>query len=561
MEKGKRLMAMLMILCLLISCLAGCGAGGDGQDAASADNSVAEDASEGYLASGEGETFVYGMGSSWDTLFPYGGTAEDYGKTTWGIMYSKLVYVDGNDNFVDSGIVYGESSVSEDGMSITFQCNPDLTWSDGEPVTAEDWVYTFETITDPSLVCTRKNYFNIFAGVDESGNLEEGCTISDVITADGDTFTVYLDDATNLDSFLYAYNDYFYLMPKHCLEDTAAAEVPDSDFWEAPVTSGPWVLEEEIEGSQITFCRNAYFPYWDSYSNISNFVLRVVGTDVMVEGIAAGELHNVMSTMSAGDCAEAVEIDGVSGETLEEPTSIVIMAINLQKLTDSRVRRALDYALNREYLCEEVMGGQAIPVNTFERSKYLNPDIVTEYSLDKAKELLDEAAADGTFDYSTPLTIGVVTGFREQIASVLKEDLASIGVTLDIVTGDGTTILGQMQESGAYDLCLVGGGLGADATWPQNDYFNPAISNYGQLDDSKYYDLCMAINAETDEDTRMEMIYELQEMVYEEAPYVFVFNMVAWRLYSSYLVFENDDTSQAFSNTSVSMPWNIRIEY
>ena len=59
----------------------------------------------------------------------------------------------------------------------------------------------------------------------------------------------------------------------------------------------------------------------------------------------------------------------------------------------------------------------------------------------------------------------------------------------------------------------------------------------------------------------MEMIYELQEMVYEAAPYVFVFNMVAWRLYSSYLVFENDDTSQAFSNTSVSMPWNIRIEY
>ena len=81
--------------CLLISCLAGCGAGGDGQDSASADNSVAEDASEGYLASGEGETFVYGMGSSWDTLFPYGGPGEDYGKTTWGIMYSKLVYVDG----------------------------------------------------------------------------------------------------------------------------------------------------------------------------------------------------------------------------------------------------------------------------------------------------------------------------------------------------------------------------------------------------------------------------------------------------------------------------------
>ncbi len=84
MEKGKRLMAMLMILCLLISCLAGCGAGGDGQDAASADNSVAEDASEGYLASGEGETFVYGMGSSWDTLFPMGGLRRTMGRQPGG---------------------------------------------------------------------------------------------------------------------------------------------------------------------------------------------------------------------------------------------------------------------------------------------------------------------------------------------------------------------------------------------------------------------------------------------------------------------------------------------
>lgn len=540
MKRGKRIVALLTAAGMAVSLLAGCGSGDDN--------------------SGEGATFVYGMGSSWDTVFPYGGSAESYGRATWQIMYSRLVFTDGRDQFVDNGILAKESFTSEDGLSITFKCNPEMKWSDGEAVTADDWLFTFKTLTDPALVCTCKNYFNIFAGVDANGNLEAGKTISDVITVNSDTFTVYLDDATNLDSFLYAYNDYFYVLPKHCLEDVEPANLPNDSFWEAPVTSGPWVLEDEIEGSQITFGRNEYFPYWDDYSNITNFVLRVVGTEVMVEGIASGELHNVMSTMSAGDCAEAIELDGVSGETLEEPTMIVILAFNLQKLTDARVRKAFDYALNREYLCEQVMGGQATPVNTFERSKYLNTNIKAEYSLDKAKALLDEAAADGKFDYSKPITIGVVNGFREQVASVMKEDLAKIGVTLDIITGDGTTILGKMQESGAYDLCLVGGGLGADATWPQNDYFNPAVSNYGQMEDSKYYDMCMKINAESDAAKRMDMIHELQQVVYDEAPYVFVFNMVSWRLYSSSLVFRDGDSSKAFSGTTVSMPWNVRIE-
>lgn len=548
MKKEKRLLALLTALGMTVSCLSGCGS-----------QETVADGSE--SAGSEGETFVYGMGSSWDTLFPYGGAAEDYGKTTFKFMYGQLVIPDGKDEFVPYCIMPEESYTSEDGLSITFKCNPDLKWSDGEAVTAEDWLYTIETITDPSLVCTRKNYFNILAGVDESGNLEEGKTISDVVTVEGDTFTIYLDDATNLDSFLYAYNDYFYLMPKHCLESVAAADIASAEFWEAPVTCGPWVLQEEVDGSSLTFGRNEYFYKWDSYSNITNFVIKVVGTDVMVEGIASGELHNVFSTMSSSDCAEAVELDGVSGETLEEPTMLVVLAFNLEKISDARVRRAFDYALNREYLCEQVMGGQAIAVNTFERSKYLNSDIKTEYNLEKAKELLDVAAADGTFDYDTPLTIGVVTGFREQVASVMKEDLASIGVTLDIITGDGTTILGKMQESGAYDLCLVGGGLGADATWPQNEYFNPAVSNYGQLKDSKYYDMCMAINAESDQEKRMELIHEMQEVVYEEAPYVFVFNMVSWRLYSSSLKFRDDNTTQAFSSTTILMPWNVRIEY
>lgn len=539
MKKGKRLLALFLTLVLALSTvsLTGCGSG----------------------SASEGKTFVYALGSSWDTLFPYGGSAEDYGRSTWEYMYGTFALIDNSDEILDYMVIPSESKAAADGKSITFKVNTAMKWSDGEAYTANDWLYTFKTMTDPSVVCTMKNYFNIFKGVDANGNLESGASISDAITVDGDTFTVYLDDATNMDSFLYTYNNFFFVMPEHKLKDNAPAEIPNSDYWNNPITTGPFVLESEIAGSQLTFKRNTYFPLWDDYSNIEKFVIKVVGTDVMIEGIASGEISYVMSTLSANDCAEAVELDGVSGEPMEEATMIVFMAINNQTISDSRVRRALDLALNRDYMCSQIMGGHAFAVNTFERSKYLNKDIKAEYNLKKAKELLDAAAADGKFDYSKPIQAGIVSGFREQMASVLKNDLASIGVTLNITTGDATTINGKMQDSGAYDICLVGGGMTADPTWPMNALLNPAVSNYSQITDSKYYDMCLKINSEQDETKRAELVNEFQKVMYEDAPYVFVFTMESWKLYSSSLEFESGSSSGTFTST---MPrfWTCKIK-
>ena len=539
MKKGKRLLALFLTLVLALSTvsLTGCGSG----------------------SASEGKTFVYAMGSSWDTLFPYGGSAEDYGRSTWEYMYGTFALIDNSDEILDYMVIPSESKAAADGKSITFKVNTAMKWSDGEAYTANDWLYTFKTMTDPSVVCTMKNYFNIFKGVDANGNLESGASISDAITVDGDTFTVYLDDATNMDSFLYTYNNFFFVMPEHKLKDIAPTEIPNSDYWNNPITTGPFVLESEIAGSQLTFKRNTYFPLWDDYSNIEKFVIKVAGTDVMIEGIASGEISYVMSTLSANDCAEAVELDGVSGEPMEEATMIVFMAINNQTISDSRVRRALDLALNRDYMCSQIMGGHAFAVNTFERSKYLNKDIKAEYNLKKAKELLDAAAADGKFDYSKPIQAGIVSGFREQIASILKNDLASIGVTLNITTGDATTINGKMQDSGAYDICLVGGGMTADPTWPMNALLNPAVSNYSQITDSKYYDMCLKINSEQDETKRAELVNEFQKVMYEDAPYVFVFTMESWKLYSSSLEFESGSSSGTFTST---MPrfWTCKIK-
>ena len=154
MKKGKRLLALFLTLVLALSTvsLTGCGSG----------------------SASEGKTFVYALGSSWDTLFPYGGSAEDYGRSTWEYMYGTFALIDNSDEILDYMVIPSESKAAADGKSITFKVNTAMKWSDGEAYTANDWLYTFKTMTDPSVVCTMKNYFNIFKGVDANGNLESG---------------------------------------------------------------------------------------------------------------------------------------------------------------------------------------------------------------------------------------------------------------------------------------------------------------------------------------------------------------------------------------------------
>ena len=100
--------------------------------------------------------------------------------------------------------------------------------------------------------------------------------------------------------------------------------------------------------------------------------------------------------------------------------------------------------------------------------------------------------------------------------------------------------------------------MSADPTWPMNALFNPAVANYSQIKDSKYYDMCIAINAEQDETKRLELVREFQKAVYDEAPYVFVFTMESWRLYSSSLEFKSGTSSGTLTST---MPrfWTCRI--
>ncbi len=82
--------------------------------------------------------------------------------------------------------------ISEDGLVWTVHLNPEVVWSDGEPVTADDWVWTFQTITNPEL----------------------GVTLIDEYT-----FEMRWKEATYLDEFAGTSAGHFIALPRHCLED------------------------------------------------------------------------------------------------------------------------------------------------------------------------------------------------------------------------------------------------------------------------------------------------------------------------------------------------------
>ena len=136
----KKLVSLLLCAALAASALMGCGSSDPEEEAKS--KAAAEGKTE--AAKGTDGVFTYAIGGdTGNTLNPL--TADDrFGLMTCHLLYSPLYYVypDGK----TENILAESMEPSEDGLTYTMKLKPDLKWSDGKPLTADDVVFTYESI-------------------------------------------------------------------------------------------------------------------------------------------------------------------------------------------------------------------------------------------------------------------------------------------------------------------------------------------------------------------------------------------------------------------------------
>jgi peptide/nickel transport system substrate-binding protein len=319
--------------------------------------------------------------------------------------------------------------ISADGRTITLRLRDDAVWSDGEPLTSADFLFTYEMTMSPNNVVNTTYPYSLI----------------DTITAP-DPYTVVMTFEEPFVPWLATL--WTYVLPQHVLQPVFEAEgTLDEAAWNlAPdVTAGPYVFAEWESGSYARFVRND--NYFGTPANIDEIFFRFVPDDAAQTAALRtgdGDLGTFipLSDVPALEAAGVDVIAVVSG--YDEGWYIYFGEEAHPALADVRVRQAIALCFDRFGINENLLLGITEPAVTFwDNTPFANPDLSAwPYDPQAGMDLLDEAGwvdsdGDGIRDQdgvSLSLTHGTTTrAIRADVQAVAQQQLAECGIDLEII--------------------------------------------------------------------------------------------------------------------------------
>jgi len=447
------------------------------------------------------ETALTLPGDDWGFPSPFAFYPRGPGYIRMSLLFDTLTWKD------EEGVIdwlAEEWSSSEDAKEWTFTLRSDLTWHDGQPLTAKDVAFTYRYFT------THR------AGIQWSWPLDK---IADAV-ADGERRVTITLNEPIADPHAMLFGS-LPVIPEHIWKGVDEPVRFTGDV--AVVGSGPFTLVEyNKEEGRYRYGANA------DYFNGRPLVDRLTFIKVENEALAL-ETGGVDAARFWGKEIEAVRALQETGEyaSIEGPSFWVLqMIFNTQKepFHQVEVRQAIAHAVNRVRIVDQVTHGGAIVANLGILSpftEWANPDLPSyPHEPERARDLLAEA---GVSDLELEL---LTTGDYAREAELIEEDLEAVGIEVQVRTGDRTTVDGLLREGG-FDLAINGhGGIANPAmletpTWPAGVYQN------------EIYDQLYAEQAQTlDPERRLELVWELQSIVAEELPVLTLWHPKMWTVYN-----------------------------
>ncbi|WKA55748.1 ABC transporter substrate-binding protein [Planococcus shixiaomingii] len=443
-------------------------------------------------------------------LDPHGSAANTAFRATY-MLYDRLFTFEGSST--EPQPMLAESyEVSDDGTEYTFNLVKNATFHDGSPVTAEAVQYSFTRAIDVG-----KSAAGIFNKVIDKDSFE-------II----DDHTIKITLKQPFAPFISTLGTVYANILNPNLEENHGDDLGESFLAEAEVGSGPYTLESWDRGEKLVMKANP--DYWGGAPTMEtvniNFVSEASTARLMLE---KGEIDLIDNSMISPEVLSQME--GTDGVEIVKATGYQIdyMPMNIESgpLSDVKVRQAIAHSINYDALLESVYLGQAerivgaVPKGMFG----FNPDAkLYEYDLDKAKALLEEAGqAEGL---TLEIAISENDEVRSNTALLLQSDLEKVGVTLDIKTYAWPTFL-DLVTSGKHDFGLVSW----TPDYPDPDYnlwyFAHSSSkgpgfNLAFYENSEVDGLLEEARTNTDETLRENNYKEIQNIMAEEVPYIFV---------------------------------------
>lgn len=458
--------------------------------------------------------------STWDKLNPYN-TSGNYGNAVADQIFDRLVYRT-HDAKIKPRLAT-KWSISDDHKSMTFTLNSNAKWQDGQPLTADDVVFTCQAETSSKVSDYYRSAFNILAGTDDNGVASSPSSLG-VKAVDKETVQFTFKSSMDPDSVLNAFCSFLYVLPKHLLDTGSFDSINGSAFWSKPVGSGPFMYDSDIAGQSITLDANT--SYFQGSPHFKKLVIKVVPAANLTAGLIKGDIDVVaMGSIPLADWDTVKSNKNVVASSIPE-YSYQYMLFNFKKtyFQSADVRTAFDMAINKQLIVKQLMKGEGSvcigPMPTYH--PYYDKNLkANAYNSTKAKELLTKAG----WDFSRELLLAVPQGnqVREQSAVLIQQDLEKVGVKVKIQSYDFASDLAALRQ-GKEDLGLLGGGSNIDPG--ESDVIvKPNDSrNYSLLTDPTYYNIANQGSTLTSFAQRKPIYDEYQEALQKDQPYIWLYH-------------------------------------
>lgn len=499
--------------------------------------------------------------------FNYLLTQESTSTDVLALMYEGLIGIDYTTNEIVPALA--ESwTVSEDGLTIVYTLKENLQWSDGEPLTVDDVVFTYnDLILNEEIPTDNRDILRI--GVEGKLPVVRKLDNRRIEFKIPEPFAPFLRVTGTA------------IMPKHILAETVTTKDNSGQplflsTWGTDtnpaeiVCNGPYRIKRFIPGERIVFERNPF--YWRKGSNgeqlpyITEVIWPVVSSqDAQFVRFRSGDSDLMAVTPDNFALIKQDEEQGNYTVYNGGPTTTRLFvtfnlnkgSLNGQPVVDPmksawfntvEFRQAVAYAIDRDTMLNNIFKGLGEMQNSqiASQSPYFAESglPVYDYDLDQAKSLL----ASVGFEYrgnqlydaeGNPVRFTLQTNvgnqIRESAGAQIKQNLAQIGITVDFQPIDFNKLVGSMDTTMDWEAIVLGFGAGVEPNSSANLWLtNGGLHLFnqqpvGQLTmegrevydwEQKISDLYIQAAQELDEDKRKALYIQTQQLVQENLPFI-----------------------------------------
>ncbi|HEM3628534.1 TPA: oligopeptide ABC transporter substrate-binding protein [Streptococcus suis] len=333
-------------------------------------------------------------------------TENNIDLTFGGMVDISMFGYDGDRKLDDSGLAKAEFDV--EGKKITVSLTgKDYKWSDGQPFTINDYIFTIKSMASKDYTGVR--FDDRFLNIEGMKEFVAG-TASDISGLKKiDDYTVELTVKEMSPSMMYAGGDVpAYIQPEHIYKDIPVADWEKSEYSRTAklVGMGPWKIKEIVNGESITYVPNEYF-FKGTTPKTSSLKIDIVSPDTIVSEMKAGNYDiadmpvdqldsykDVSNLNIVGSLDSAYEYISFNLGKYDESADKNVMDENA-KMNDVKLRQAIAYAIDTKIAGESLYNGLYHPANSLIISFFgdIHDSELEGYSYnpEKAKKLLDEA--------------------------------------------------------------------------------------------------------------------------------------------------------------------------